>query len=165
MTQVTEIEAKQALHSMQEWAKKETSNENYERAERLSYQKSLTKHAARVNQWHVNGYFPSVENCSEVTLKEYLSVLNKGSIIFIADTIDPYTIVAEKAEISPDGKALMIICETEAVKPYVLMTVKVQDNFFVHSYEMFFEHDGAEKYYELALGRDWTGGEVSDDYC
>ena len=59
----------------------------------------------------------------------------------------------------------MIICETEGVKPYVLMTVKVQYNFFVHSFEMFFEHDGAEKYYELALGRDWTGGDVFDDFC
>ncbi len=41
----------------------------------------------------------------------------------------------------------------------------IKDDFFVHSYEMFFHYDGAEKYFELALGRDWTGGDVFDDFC
>ena len=165
MTQVTEMEAKIALLSMREWTKKENSKESYERTERFPYQESLTNHAARVNQWRVNGYFPSVENCSEISLKEYQSILSKGSVIFISDTRNPYMIVADKAEITPDGKALMIICECGGVKPYALMEVTVQRDFFVHSYRMFFGYDGAEKYFELALGREWTGGKVFDDYC
>ena len=165
MTQVTETEAQLALISMREWSRKGKNYENYEILERFPYQESLTKHAARVNQWHVNGYFPSVENCSAITLKEYLSVLSKGSVIFISETRNPYMIVADKAEISPDGKTLMIICECGGVKPHALMTVTVQGEFFVHSYQMFFGYDGAEKYYELALGREWTGGDVFDDFC
>ena len=165
MSQVTEYEAIEALHSLRKWAQTESNADDYEKTERLPYQPSLTDCAARVIQWHVNGYFPSVENCSEITLKEYLSVLSKGSVIFVSETRNPYMIVADKAELSPDGKALMIICECGGVKPHALMTVTVQDGFFVHSYQMFFGYDGAEKYYELALGREWTGGAVFDDFC
>ena len=162
MTQVTEAESRLALASYLKWAKKDMKNDNYVRTEHLPYIESLTPHAARVEQWHVNGYFPLVEKCSVNSLKEYLSVISKGAELFVSV---PYRIVAEKAEIAPDGKSLMIICKCGGVKPYALMKVEVLDEFFVHSYRMFFGYDGAEKYYELSLGRKWTGGMVFDDYC
>lgn len=29
----------------------------------------------------------------------------------------------------------------------------------------FFTEDGANKYYTLSLGKEWTGGDVMEDYC
>lgn len=35
-------------------------------------------------------------------------------------------------------------------------------NFMIES---FFQEDGLEKYYTIALGQEWKGGNVFDDYC
>jgi hypothetical protein len=29
----------------------------------------------------------------------------------------------------------------------------------------FFDENGAKKYFTLAQGKEWTGGDVFDDYC
>ena len=167
MSQVSEQEARMSLLSYREWAKEKRpgAEEYYETNKRSSYIESLTKHAARVKQWHVNGYFPIVEKCTEICLENYLSAISEDSELFISETREQYRIIAKKAEIAPDGKKLMIICECGGVKPFALMSVEVIDGCFVHSYQMFFGYDGAEKYYELSLGREWTGGMVFDDYC
>ena len=33
------------------------------------------------------------------------------------------------------------------------------------SIRTFFSEEGAEKYYTLSLGKEWTGGDVMEDYC
>ena len=39
-------------------------------------------------------------------------------------------------------------------------------NIFYHSlYRSCFMEDGADKYYTIACGREWTGGDVVDDFC
>ena len=36
----------------------------------------------------------------------------------------------------------------------------------LHSNEgSFFDEDGGQKHFTLAMGREWTGGDVLDDYC
>ena len=35
----------------------------------------------------------------------------------------------------------------------------------VNTYETFFSKEGMEKQYTLSLGREWTGGDVIDDFC
>ena len=48
----------------------------------------------------------------------------------------------------------------------VLARVYIEDEKFVHENKgSFFTDDGAKKYYTLELGREWTGGEVFDDFC
>ena len=48
---------------------------------------------------------------------------------------------------------------------YVLCTITYQDGHFIHENQhSFFEEIGAEKYFTLALGREWTGGDVFDDF-
>lgn len=45
------------------------------------------------------------------------------------------------------------------------MTVSFVDGFFCHEGTTFFEEEGAKKYFTLAIGEEWTGGDVFDDYC
>ncbi len=49
---------------------------------------------------------------------------------------------------------------------FCLTSITFENGKFIHTSEgSFFEEIGAEKYMTLALGREWTGGDVFDDYC
>lgn len=53
-----------------------------------------------------------------------------------------------------------------ATKQWALCKITVDDGHFVHeSCGSFFEEDGGRKYFTLAMGKEWTGGDVFDDYC
>ena len=52
------------------------------------------------------------------------------------------------------------------MKPWVLSKITLQDGYFVHSNEgSFFQEDGGQKFFTLAMGREWDGGEVFDELC
>lgn len=52
------------------------------------------------------------------------------------------------------------------VTNYGLAEVRYQDGKFIHkSIRSFFSEEGAEKYFTLSLGKEWTGGDVFEDYC
>jgi len=54
----------------------------------------------------------------------------------------------------------------EGIKPWALARVVYKDVVYMHYNEgSFFKEDGATKYFTLAQGLEWTGGEVFDDYC
>lgn len=40
----------------------------------------------------------------------------------------------------------------------------IENGFFIHENNIFFEEDGAVKVFTLATGKEWTVGEVFDDY-
>ena len=53
-----------------------------------------------------------------------------------------------------------------SVKSYALTEIKCENKFFIHiNRGSFFERQGADKYFTLAQGREWRGGEVFDDFC
>lgn len=82
---------------------------------------------------------------------------------------DVYESIVFKADISDDGKTLAVITTSEHVKGgsgYVLCTITYQNGHFIHENQYsYFGEIGAEKYFTLALGREWTGGDVFDDFC
>ena len=45
------------------------------------------------------------------------------------------------------------------------MTLDLDKGFFCHEGTTFFHEDGSQKYFTLAIGEEWTGGDVFDDYC
>lgn len=167
MTQVDESEARQAMETRKKWLKEAKSSSEYERTEHFYYYPSLTPKAAQVNQWRTLGYFPCVERCSEVSLEAYAKVLREGDNVYLAQSIEGYAFYADKWEISPDGKNLWIVCHQKenAVKPFVLMSVECKNGFLIHSCQVFFDENVALKYFELAMGRDWTGPDPIDDFC
>lgn len=51
-------------------------------------------------------------------------------------------------------------------KPYALALITFANGYYIHTNDQsYFDEEGANKYYTLALGREWTGGDVFDDYC
>ena len=49
---------------------------------------------------------------------------------------------------------------------FCLTCITFENGKFIHTNEgSYFDERGAEKYMTLALGREWTGGDVIDDYC
>ena len=52
------------------------------------------------------------------------------------------------------------------VKPFALAKITYENGYFMHTnLRSFFFEDGAEKYFLLAQGLEWTGGVVFDDLC
>ncbi|MBR5074387.1 MAG: hypothetical protein IKX26_04060 [Bacteroidales bacterium] len=56
--------------------------------------------------------------------------------------------------------------DEEAVKPWALSRITLEDGFYIHENKhSFFKEEGGLKYFTLALGKEWTGGDVFDDFC
>lgn len=167
MTQVEYDEAKQALLSRRKWLMETEYNPNYKPQKQFYFHPSLTEKAAQVNQWRTLGYFPCAEKCKSVNLQNYSSNIQAGDVVWQAQRIEGYAFFADKWEISPDGQFLWVLCHQRAseVKRHVLLSIKCEDQYFVHSCQTFFMKDGALKYFELAMGREWYGPTPFDDLC
>lgn len=90
--------------------------------------------------------------------------LSIGGIIFYHEHRE-YPII--DYAMSDDGKTLAVkVCDGRAVKKYILITITYDGHYwFTHKCDRFFEERGLEKYYTIALGREWQGGNVLDDCC
>ena len=56
--------------------------------------------------------------------------------------------------------------KTAFPKPWSLAKITYKEGKFYHeSKHMFFEEVGARKYFTIGLNREWTDGDVFDDYC
>lgn len=66
------------------------------------------------------------------------------------------------------SKAIFVICKFDerSVKHFALVEIIYKNNFFVHiNRGSFFEEQGAYKYWTLAQGLEWSGGDTFDDFC
>ena len=93
-----------------------------------------------------------------------LANLKKGEIF--AQT-DHYKSLVYKAKISENRKTLAVMTSIpDGLKPFALALITFEDGYYIHTNDQsYFDEEGATKYYTLALGREWTGGDVFDDYC
>lgn len=128
---------------------------------------SKTPRAIQRN-WKTVSEFPCCpQDCKEEHLKEYAKRLQVGSLFCRNEN---YTSTVFKAGISTDGQSLFVITKPQSVggyniKNYAMAKITFEDSAFIHeSAGTFFEQVGAEKYFTLALGLRWTGGDGIDDY-
>lgn len=126
--------------------------------------KSLTTNVIQV-KWRTPSEFPlcpqgQVDN----PLYEYQSRLTKGSIFCHNQYQD--SLVLDTALVDNDS-TLYVKCKSSdkgAVKPWSLTKITYKDGVFYHENNgTFFKEDGAQKFYTLAQGKEWTGGEVFDE--
>ncbi|WP_052087228.1 HNH endonuclease signature motif containing protein [Helicobacter typhlonius] len=64
--------------------------------------------------------------------------------------------------------ALLVLCRFEPpnIKRYSLAKVTYENDCFIHTaLETYFDENAGYKYFTLAQGLEWKGGEVFDDYC
>ncbi|MCR5760404.1 MAG: HNH endonuclease [Sphaerochaetaceae bacterium] len=167
MGRESEQEASRRYKELLQWEYSPKSDKKREAIERPFYVDSLTPKASQHNKWITSGFFHCVQLCKGDSLGDYLSVLKEGMLIYEAENISSYKIYFKEGEISEDGQFLYLICyETENnIKPYIFMTVEIHNKTFAHSYQGFFDKKGPEREMALAMNREWTGGDVFDDYC
>ena len=124
---------------------------------------SLTSGAKQLN-WKTPTEFPGTpKEISSSPLKDYLSYLCKGVVYCRNQYGDS---IVYDAAISEDGSHLSVLTEITGATNYALSEVTFEEGAFIHdSIRMFFTEEGANKYYMESLGREWTGGDVLEDYC
>ena len=126
---------------------------------------SLTPGAKQRN-WKIPTEFPLCPSLpvADNPLKVYLANLKSGAVF---TKTERYHSLVHKADISEDGNTLAVISsQPDGVKPFALTTITFEDGCYIHtSGHTYFSEEGATKYYTLALGREWTGGDVFDDHC
>lgn len=104
---------------------------------------------------------PSGEH--EHTLEEYLENLKPDALFF--ETKYSHSLVAEAA-IHEDKLIVRTESAVETIKPYHVMVITLVNNTFVHElYKSCFQEDSSQKYFTILQGKEWTGGDVFDDYC
>lgn len=126
--------------------------------------RSVTDYAIQTDGWFPKGEFPCCPQHDNSSLKEYADNLSVGCTVFHHQYRD-YTVV--DFGVSEDAKTLAIKCmDSQSVKQNILITVNYSDKkWFIHKCDRYFSEEGLEKYYTIALGHEWTGGNVIDDYC
>lgn len=145
--------------------KKQIEDENrryYE--EQYGLKDSLTPGSKQLN-WKTPCEFPLVPKVvSETPLIDYLRKLSQGEV-FSRNQYNESPIV--KADISDDGKKLAVLCELRNNATSLALTkVTYENGSFIHeNIRSFFTEEGAEKYYTETLGKEWTGGDVFEDFC
>ena len=117
--------------------------------------------------WKTPSTFPCCPDVVSLeSLHEYAERLKSG-VKFSENQFG--TTIVDEAELTQDGMALVVRgsnTRNEIKGGGVLTRVYIEDEKFVHeSKGSFVTEDGAKKYYALELGREWTGGEVLDDFC
>ena len=45
------------------------------------------------------------------------------------------------------------------------MTITMADGWFIHEGRGYSDEEGQTKYFTIAMGEEWTGGDVFDDLC
>ncbi len=105
---------------------------------------------------------PSGEH--EHTLEEYFANLKKGALFFKTNYAQS---LIEEAVIYKDKIIVRTkAADPDAVKGFHVTTISLKNNTFVHElYRSCFHEDSSQKYFTILQDKEWTGGEVFDDYC
>ncbi len=70
--------------------------------------------------------------------------------------------------ISADKQKLWVVTDSgeNSFKRWALAEISYKNAYYIHSaYSTFFEKNGAMKYFTKVQGKEWTGGDVFDDFC
>lgn len=127
---------------------------------------SLTPNAIQLN-WKYPVLFPCCpQQKSDNPLYTYQSKLHIDAVFCKNDY---YSSLVVESAITDEGQSLWVVTrsgEKGATNPWALAKITYENGIFFHKNEgSFFEETGARKYFTLAQGKEWTGGDVMADYC
>lgn len=131
---------------------------------------SLTPGAKQQNWKTLTEFLLCPAEGQERTLQAYLNNLVKGKV-FTRTQYGDGGVVLDCGYNPTDDAVYVLTFKGEMVgvpfgKPWALCKITQQDGYYVHENEgSFFHEDGGLKYFTLAMGQEWTGGEVFDDLC
>lgn len=193
MCTVSKEEAHNCLKNLQEWSVLEIGNPNREKQGSLGKwifkpQASFIREPSIINKSantynffenNIEEYFtPNTEQnwptptrfpccpakISDTPLQDYFNNLQEGSI-FGENRYTKY-IVVKTAMV--ENKIIVFTEDAQegAIKPWCISNITFENNIFYHSkIKTCFDPNGAEKYFTLEQGLEWTGKDSIDDYC
>ena len=139
--------------------------EEFEEEYEPSITKSLTPNAVQLD-WNIPSEFPCCpKDPTDNPLESYISNL-KYDAVFCRNNY--YSSLVVDSVIIDEGNTLLVMSRSarQAIKPWALARVYYYEGFYFHeSLGSFFDKNGVEKYYTLAQGKEWTGGDTIEDYC
>ena len=127
---------------------------------------SLTPNAAQDSErWKTPSEFPCCPSIiNEDPLKNYLGNLKQGNVFCKSKWFT--SLVSETAF---HNNTIIIKTENadkDAIKPWAIALITFEDNLYIHkTHTTCFEKISADKYFTILQGKEWTGGEVPDDFC
>ncbi len=181
MRTVTPQEAEISKAKQEEWAKTDkipsgtgkmgewifkNPNANSE-IEYEAITKSLTSNVLQIN-WRTPCEFPLCpQSPSDDPLQEYLNNLKSG-VVFSKNQYGQSIVV--KADFNKERTAIFVITRFsgDSVKDFALSKIEYDASAGIFHHESrgtFFEDKGAEKYFTVERGYEWTSGDVFDDFC
>ena len=149
------------------WAEHKAAVEEMNRREyekQYGLKDSLTPGAMQF-KWKTPAEFPSCpKEGEEHSLQAYLNNLQPGNVF--CRTQYGTSSILESGYNQQEDAIYVLTKGGNSMKPWALSKITLQDGFFVHSNEgSFFKEDGGQKFFTLAMGREWDGGEVFDELC
>lgn len=143
---------------------------NYVRTEQLrkiSIVEANSPKSAVQKDWVTPTDFPLCPSkLSDSALLDYYRNLSKNKQL--TKNVYGGTKIIEFA-INQEKTHIWVLCrrtEEDPIKPWVLTGIYIDNGKFVHeNLHSFFKEEGGYKYFTLAQGKEWTGGDSIDDYC
>ena len=144
-------------------------NEMIEEENRLYYEReyglkdSLTPGAKQLEWKTPTEFLLCPQEPQERNLSSYLTNLVNGELFSRNQYKDGGVVLEAGYSTEKDSVYVLIHMEGD-IKPWALCEITFQNGFFIHkSCGSFFLEDGGQKFYTLAMGQEWTGGEVFDE--
>ena len=128
----------------------------------LPFVNSLTKYALQPSWFKTDYYFP---RCPKVkgNLMEYYKNLNIGGVL----NFNKFGKTIINATAMRDSHIIVkCLMQSHPILYGCLMDIYLNsDGEYIHEcLGSYWYEDGLEKYYQIRLGKEWTGGDVMDDY-
>lgn len=141
---------------------------------------------AKQRDWRTPSEFPLCPNAKELNpLETYAKNMQQGKLFssnqYGVSVIMEYVLLQDnmlrerqdfKDSRIQDSRinenTLLVLCKFEPpnAKTYSLAKVTYENGYFIHTaLGTYFDENGGRKYFTLAQGLEWKGGEVFDDYC
>lgn len=148
----------------QQKAEIEEDNRHYYE-EQYGLKDSLTSGAKQLDWKTPTEFLLCPKEGQERTLQAYLSNLEKGRVFSRTEYGDDGEVL-DAGYNSEDDAVYVLTYKEDTMKPWALCKITLQDGFFIHeNRHSYFHENGGQKYFTLAMGREWTGGDVFDDFC
>ena len=129
------------------------------------YKPSLSPNALQSTEWKTPTSFPQCPASKQETgLQAYYDKLEIGKPV----TVNVFGTFEVMDKAIMDNQ-IIVKCEyaENAIKPYSILIIKINEagQYLHESFRTFFKEDGVEKYFTLLQNKEWTGGDVFDDFC
>lgn len=184
MRNVTPEEARNCYNRMQNWAKSNKTSSDGALGEWIFEQPTQNNlpietpqeeqeeeclimsktHGATQKDWQTPSEFPCCpQESTDTPIASYVEKLKIGAIFAINDI---YKSIVLKFAADATMQTIYVMCESDNMKPWSLAKITYENGMYIHAnLGSFFSQEGAEKYFCLEQGLEWTGGDTFDDYC